>query len=204
MARMEDLFLIVGLGNPGRQYENTRHNAGAMAVDRMSQRAGAVWTENKRFTARLARGTLAGRAVLLCRPETFMNSSGFAVAPLVNYYRITMERLLVVSDDADLPLGALRMRAGGGTGGHRGLESIGQQLGLRDFPRLKLGIGRPEGSHGIAGFVLGKLSPEEDRLLDQTLDRAAGQAACWIGKGIELAMTNFNGTLEVPEGSESS
>ena len=133
-----------------------------------------------------------------------MNASGFAVAPLVNYHRVATQRLLVVSDDADLPLGALRMRAGGGTGGHRGLESIGQQLGREDFPRLKLGIGRPEGSRRITGFVLGKLAPEEARLLDRVLDRAADQVVCWIEKGIELAMTNFNGTLEVPESNESS
>jgi PTH1 family peptidyl-tRNA hydrolase len=133
---MENLRLIVGLGNPGAEYAKTRHNAGFTLVEMLAERWKADWTNERRFSARIARAERNGVRVLLCQPQTFMNLSGEAVGALVKFYQLPLTGLLVTVDDADLPLGEIRLRPGGGSGGHHGLESIGQHLGMVEFARL--------------------------------------------------------------------
>jgi PTH1 family peptidyl-tRNA hydrolase len=180
------------LGNPGSDYARTRHNAGFQVLDRLGERWGARWTMEKRFDARVARAEHGARRVLLCQPQTFMNASGEAVGAVVSFYRVSLERLLVVVDDADLPLGQLRMRPGGSSGGHHGLESIEQHLGTRDYPRLRVGIGRRDGLREITGHVLGRFGSTEAALVDKVLTMAADQAETWLEAGIQKAMSQFN------------
>jgi len=193
---MENLHLIVGLGNPGAEYAKTRHNAGFLVVGKLAARRKAAWTYEKKFNARVARSDQDGVRVLFCEPQTFMNSSGETVGPLVTYYQIPRARLLVIVDDADLPLGELRLRAGGSSGGHHGLESIEQHLGTREFARQRIGIGRTAGAREIADYVLGRFSPAEAARAETVLNVASDQAECWLNDGIQKAMNRFNGIVE--------
>ena len=192
---MENLYLIVGLGNPGAEYARTRHNAGFMVVDRLAQRWHADWVYEKKFNARLARGELGGRRFLLCQPQTYMNSSGDAVGGVVDFFRVPVVRLLVVVDDADLPLGHLRLKPGGSDGGHHGLESIEARLGTREYARLRIGIGRQGGAREISGHVLSRFSSTEAELVDKVLTAASDQTEVWVEAGIQKAMSQFNGAL---------
>ena len=192
---MESLFLIVGLGNPGAEYARTRHNAGFLVVEELARRASADWNFEKKFDARVAKRDLGAHKILLAEPQTFMNASGEAVAALLNFYRVPVSQLLVIVDDADLPLGEIRLRARGSSGGHHGLESIEQHIGSREFARLKVGIGRKDGQREITNFVLGKFSGTETRLLEKVLQRAADQAECRVADGLEKAMNRFNGVI---------
>jgi PTH1 family peptidyl-tRNA hydrolase len=195
---MENLYLIVGLGNPGSQYARTRHNAGFMVLDCLVKQWRARWTSEKKFQARLARVERDGRKVLLCEPETFMNSSGEAVGALAQYYQLPPERILVVLDDADLALGQLRLRARGSSGGHHGLESIEQHLGTQNYPRLRLGIGREEhGPREITDYVLAPFRGADSALLEKVLTRAGEQIECWLDQGVLRAMNRFNGPVTV-------
>lgn len=200
---MENTFLIVGLGNPGVEYARTRHNAGFMLVERLAVRWKAEWAHERKFQSRIAKAGQAGRRILLCQPQTFMNLSGEAVGPLMDFYQLPLGQLLVAVDDADLPLGAIRLRPGGSSGGHHGLESIEQHLGSREFARLRLGIGRQAdagaGARQITGHVLGKFESAGQELLEKVLDRAAGQAECWLTEGLQPAMNRFNGVVAAPE-----
>jgi PTH1 family peptidyl-tRNA hydrolase len=193
---MEPLHLIVGLGNPGAEYARTRHNAGFLVVSQLAGRWRADWNYEKKFNARVARAERGESRALLCEPQTYMNSSGEAVGALAAFYRIPAERLLVIVDDADLPLGEIRLRPGGGTGGHHGLESIEQHLGTRSFARLRIGIGRAVGAREITNYVLGRFSPAEAAVADQVLTVAGDQAECWLSAGIQKAMNQFNGTVQ--------
>ena len=195
---MEEWQLIVGLGNPGAEYAGTRHNAGFMLADLLAGRWRASWSLERKFSSRLARAEHAGQRALLCQPQTFMNASGEAVGALMNFYRLPLGRLLVAMDDADLPLGELRLRPGGSSGGHHGLESIEQHLATREFARLRIGIGRRDGAREITGHVLGRLAPDEREMMDKVLARAAGQCECWLTDGIQKAMNQFNGTINGP------
>ena len=190
---MEETYLIVGLGNPGKGYADTRHNVGFMVLDRLAKRQGAGWEVNKKFEAHLAKARQESNTVFLCKPQGYMNLSGQSVVPLAKFYQIPFGQIMVVVDDLDLPLGAIRMRPGGGTGGHRGLDSIQGLLGKDDFARLRLGIGRPEPNHDISGFVLGKFAQAETGLLERVLETAADQLACWTLQGTQQAMNNYNG-----------
>jgi peptidyl-tRNA hydrolase, PTH1 family len=193
---MEHWRLMVGLGNPGRQYARTRHNAGFMALETWAQRARADWVFEKRFNAQMAWADADDRRVLLCRPETFMNASGEAVGAVAGFYRLALEQMLIVVDDADLPLGELRMRTQGSSGGHHGLESIEQQLGSRQFARLRVGIGRNDpAQREITDYVLARFQPEETALLEMVLSRAADQMDCWVRHGAARAMNQFNGVI---------
>jgi PTH1 family peptidyl-tRNA hydrolase len=193
---MENLHLIVGLGNPGAEYARTRHNAGFVVVGKLAERWRAAWNYEKKFNARVARGDRGENRALLGEPQTYMNSSGEAVGALTAFYRVPPERLLVIVDDADLPLGELRLRPGGSSGGHHGLESIEQHLGTRDFARLRIGIGRADGAREITDYVLGRFSPAEAAVADRVLTVAADQAECWLNAGIQKAMNQFNGTVQ--------
>ena len=193
---MENLRLIVGLGNPGAEYAKTRHNAGFTLVELLAARWQADWANERRFNARIARAERNGVRVLLCQPQTFMNLSGEAVGALVKFYQLPLTGLLVTVDDADLPQGEIRMRPGGGSGGHHGLESIGQHLGSVEFARLRLGIGRVDGAREITNHVLGRFDAGEAALMEKVFGRAADQLECWLAAGIDKAMNQFNGVVD--------
>jgi len=185
-------FLIVGLGNPGAGYRHNRHNIGFMLVDRVAERLGVKFSrlESK---ALLTKGEHQGRRVVLAKPQTFMNLSGQSVGGLVRFYKVPLANLLVAYDDVDLPLGTLRIRPDGGSAGQKGMSSIIDRLGTQEFPRLRLGIGRPPGRMEAADYVLQDFSPGEIELLRLTLDRAAEAALVFVAEGLEAAMNQFNG-----------
>ncbi len=193
---MENSYLIVGLGNPGADYTSTRHNVGFSVVERLAEHWRARWGLEKKFKARLARTELEERRVLLCQPQTYMNASGEAVRAVATFYDVAPERLLIVVDDADLALGYLRLRPSGSSGGHHGLESIEQHLGTREYPRLRVGIGRQEGAREITGHVLGRFGSTEAKLAAKVVTVAADQAAAWLETGIQKAMSQFNGAVD--------
>ncbi len=193
---MEPLHLIVGLGNPGADYAKTRHNAGFLLVEKLAAAWKSGWTNEKKFQARVAWAERGGNKVLLAEPQTFMNLSGESVGALVQFYQLPLEKILVVVDDADLPLGEIRLRPAGGSGGHHGLESVAQHLGAKNYARLRLGIGRKDEARQITGHVLGKFSAAENALLEKVLERAAGQLECWLSAGLQKAMSQFNGVVD--------
>lgn len=192
---MENNFLIVGLGNPGADYAKTRHNAGFLLVEKLAAQWKSAWKNERKFQARVSRTERDGKTILLAEPQTFMNLSGESVGALVRFYHLPPERILVVVDDADLPLGEIRLRPGGGAGGHHGLESVMQHLGSREYARLRIGIGRKDESRQITGHVLGRFSPDESGLLEKVLERAGSQLECWLNAGIQKAMSQFNGAV---------
>ena len=192
---MEPMHLIVGLGNPGAEYAKTRHNAGFLLVEKLAAQWKTNWANERKFMARVAKAERSGKKVLLCEPQTFMNLSGEAVGSVINFYQVPLGNVLVAVDDADLPFGEIRLRPGGGTGGHHGLESLTQHLGSKEFARLRIGIGRKDDARQITNYVLGKFEPSENELLEKVLDRAAGQIECWLGHGLQKAMNQFNGAV---------
>ncbi len=193
---MESLYLIVGLGNPGVRYANTRHNAGVLLVEELAARWGGNWADNASLQSRLALGQAGGKKVWLSQPQTFMNASGVAVQAVMKYYRVPLENVMVVVDDADLPLGEIRLRGSGGTGGHHGLESVEKHLGSRQYARLRVGIGRQDESvRQIVGHVLGQFTADERVLFDKVAKRAADQINCWLERGLGVAMSQFNGIV---------
>lgn len=193
------MFLIVGLGNPGKEYAKTRHNAGFLLVEKLAQDWAANWTTEKKFSSRLAKVDRGGRKFVLAQPQTFMNASGEAVRSLSDYFHLAPDKILVAVDDADLPFGEIRLRGSGSSGGHHGLESIEEHLGTREFPRLRIGIGRRDSVRQITGYVLGQFAKDETELLEKVLARAAKQAECWPSEGIAKAMSQFNGVVNKEE-----
>jgi peptidyl-tRNA hydrolase, PTH1 family len=194
--RMENVFLIVGLGNPGTEYAKTRHNAGFLLVEKLAAKWKCDWTNERKFKARIAKAECDGKKVLLCEPQTFMNLSGETVGALKDFYQLPLKQLIVAVDDADLPFGEIRLRKSGSSGGHHGLESIEQHLAAREFARLRIGIGRKDSSREIANYVLGKFDSSESELLKKVLERAADQVETWLDAGIEKAMSQFNGVAD--------
>ena len=192
---MENVFLIVGLGNPGTEYARTRHNAGFLLVEMLAVRWKADWANERKFNARMAKAGHNGRRVLLCEPQTYMNLSGETVGSVSEFYQLPLGQVMVAVDDADLPFGEIRLRPGGSSGGHHGLESIEQHLGTREFARLRIGIGRRDSTRQITNHVLGKFEPAESELLEKVLSRAAGQVDCWLAEGLPKAMSQFNGKI---------
>jgi PTH1 family peptidyl-tRNA hydrolase len=188
-----DRYLIVGLGNPGREYQATRHNVGFRCADALIKAHGLVVAAKKQSKAKVADGAIAGRRVLVAKPQTFMNLSGSSVQGLATFYKIPPERIIVIFDDLDLPPGTLRIRQKGGSGGHRGLTDIVQKLGTQNFPRIRFGIGRPPGKMDPAAFVLRPFSAEEIPLVEQAVERALKAIETWLIEGIDIAMTRFNG-----------
>jgi peptidyl-tRNA hydrolase, PTH1 family len=193
---MENSYLIVGLGNPGADYARTRHNAGFLVVEELARRARADWGYEKKFKARLARAERGSHRVLLCEPQTYMNSSGEAVSAVAGFFNVPLGRTMVVVDDADLPLGQIRLRPSGSSGGHHGLESVEQHLGTRDYARLRIGIGRNAGAREITGYVLGRFSSTEAQLIDKILTVASDQVETWMDAGIQKAMSQYNGAVD--------
>ena len=201
--QMDTLYLVAGLGNPGSEYARTRHNAGFLVVERFGKKFSAEWKAQSKFHSRVARVEAAGRKVILCEPQTYMNASGEAIAPLAGFYKVLPGRLLVVVDDADLPFGQIRMRGEGSSGGHHGLESIEEHLGTRGFARLRVGIGRTEHAlREITGHVLGRFGADETELVEKVLERCASQIECYLAHGIQKAMSQFNGAVIAPEQKE--
>ena len=185
-------WLIVGLGNPGGQYDNTRHNAGFLVADELARRGGFS-IQRARFKALTASAEVSGQGTLVMKPTTYMNLSGEAVGEAARFYKLAPDHVLVISDDVDLPLGKLRLRAGGSAGGHNGLKSIIQHLGTDRFPRLKVGVGgKPHPDYDLADWVLGKLTGEDKKLMDETVKRAADAVECFLKDGPQKAMNQFN------------
>jgi len=189
--------LIVGLGNPGRRYRGTRHNVGFRVVERFASRLG-IPLEQSRFEGRFGRGRVQDVDVALLEPQTFMNGSGRAVAAALGYLPVheVSADLLVVYDDADLPLGRLRLRARGGDGGHLGLRDVIASSGTRELPRLRFGIGRPHDCQDTVAYVLREFSNAESDVLAQALDRASAAVEAFVVEGIVPAMDRFNAPAE--------
>lgn len=194
MTETKRPFLIVGLGNPGSEYRQNRHNVGFMVVDVLAEKAD-IPIRRVSFRALIGKGTLEGEPVILAKPQTFMNKSGEAVAPLLRFYKIPVERLLVIHDDLDLPVGTLRLRPSGGTGGQRGMESLVAKLGTREFARLRVGIGRPPGRMDPSDYVLHDFDQPEKEMLPEIFHHAVQAVHMFLNKGIEQAMNEFNGSV---------
>lgn len=193
-----DIFLLIGLGNPGREYKDNRHNIGFMLIDRLAVRLDARGMKLQ-SKAIVTSGLYEGRKLILAKPQTYMNLSGQSVRGLLNFYKIPPQNLMVAHDDLDLPLGTIRIRPGGGAGGQKGMVSTIEHLGTKDFPRLRLGIGRPPGRMDPAAYVLQDFSREEMFLVSETLDRAADAVLTFVTQGLNAAMNKFNGTAEPPK-----
>lgn len=193
--------IIVGLGNPGREYAATRHNIGFMVVNQLARISGALGSK-KRFRSEIAEATLDGEKLVLVAPQTYMNLSGSAVREVVNWYHAPREDLLVIADELDLPFGILRMRARGSAGGHNGLASIIEQLGSQEVPRLKIGIGRGPGT--ASARVLSRFSPEEERELPGIIERATAAVVLWVREGILAAMNEANRRPEMTSPATSA
>jgi PTH1 family peptidyl-tRNA hydrolase len=190
-------YMIVGLGNPGKQYAQTRHNIGFMCVEELAKAHGLAFDlKNKKSQAFIADGLIDEKRVLLVKPQTYMNNSGVAVRGLADFYKIPVADILVILDDLDTPLGTLRIRAKGGAAGQKGMRSIIQHMGTEDIPRIRFGIGRPPGKMDAAAYVLMPFIKEEEILLVETVDRVLKAVRIWLNEGIEMAMNRQNGTAE--------
>jgi len=186
-------LLVIGLGNPGREYKENRHNAGFMLVDRLAVRLDArnMQVQSKAIVISSQWG---GRKLILAKPQTYMNLAGMSVQGLMRFYKLPLENLLVAHDDLDLPFGTLRIRPGGGPGGQNGVGDIIDRLGTQDFARLRIGIDRPPGRMDPAHYVLQDFPSGELLALSQVLDRAADSVLTWVKDGLDSAMNKFNGT----------
>ncbi len=184
--------LIVGLGNPGQGYTNNRHNLGFICLNHFA-RAHGIQFDKKQAKARIGLGEVAGEKLVVARPQTYMNQSGQAVSLLVKKYSISLDDLVVIHDDLDLPPGKIRLRQGGSAGGHRGVESIIAELGSRDFLRIRVGIGRPPTEvEDIIDYVLSDFTPAERQILIQTIPTVSEAISCLLTAGITVAMNKYN------------
>jgi len=183
--------LVAGLGNPGARYRGTRHNVGFEVIDLLASRHGAVF-EAAPADAMQARWRRADDVVLLVKPLTFMNISGAAVSGLMRYFKVAPADALIVTDDVNLPLGRLRLRASGTEGGHNGLRSIADQLGSIEYPRLRIGVGRGDARRDLADHVLARFEPEEQPGMEAAIARAADAVEVWLADGLAKAMNTFN------------
>lgn len=183
-------YLIIGLGNPGLRYEPTRHNIGFMALLKL---AGGleIALKQKSFDSLWGRGTIGGKKVLLAMPQTFMNLSGTSVRQLQSFFKMNISNLIVIHDDLDLPFGAIRLKAGGGNAGHKGLASIESNLGTSEFVRVRLGIGKPVDKSRIEGYVLEPFGKEEKNVLPEVLSRAADASAEIVLNGLQIAISKY-------------
>jgi len=185
-------WLLVCLGNPGKQYENTRHNIGFLAADALEKRCGVKFNKLK-YRALTGEVTLGGRRVLVVKPQTYMNLSGEAVKLAGGFYKVPPERVLVIYDDVSLPLGKLRIRGSGSAGGHNGIKNIIAHLGTDQFPRIKVGVGAPaHPEHEMVDWVIGNFTPAEKKVVEEAIVRALDAAECLIEKGVSEAQNRFN------------
>ncbi len=191
--------IILGLGNPGPRYRDTRHNIGFMVVDRLAGRADLVFPEEPEgdLEAWTAEGRYGGETIFMAKPAGFMNRSGIAGRKLIQRYRVQAKNLLVVYDDADLSFGKIRIRPGGGAGGHRGVESLQEELATSDFPRLRIGVsGKERDGTDLADYVLSPFDADESSRLGKILERASDAAEAWMGEGTTAVMNRFNGMAD--------
>ena len=185
-------WLLVCLGNPGKQYENTRHNIGFLAADALEKRYD-VKINKLRYRALTGEVRIGGQRVLVIKPQTYMNLSGEAVKLAGGFYKIPPEHVLVISDDVALPLGKLRIRAGGSAGGHNGLKNIIAHLGTDQFPRIRVGVGAPaHPDHEMVDWVIGNFTPQERKTVDAAVEKALDAAECLIEKGVQEAQNRYN------------
>ncbi|HEX5838506.1 MAG TPA: aminoacyl-tRNA hydrolase [Anaerolineales bacterium] len=191
----ETTYLLIGLGNPGREYRDSRHNAGFMFIDRLAVRLNAqgIKVQSK---AVVTTAHFEDRKIILAKPQTYMNLSGQSAQGLLNFYKIPMENMLIAHDDLDIPFGTIRIRPKGGPGGQGGMASTIQQLGTKDFPRLRIGIGRPPGRMDPAAYVLQDFTREEMKSISEIVDRAADAALEFVKNGLNAAMNKYNGSVE--------
>lgn len=195
---MESIKLIAGLGNPGRRYANTRHNAGFESVDIIGAKHG-VRIGRAKFNALFGQGIICGTRVLLVKPQTYMNRSGESIREIAEWYKIPVNNIIVVYDDIDIPVGKLRIRPGGSAGTHNGMRSVIYSLQDDGFPRVRIGIGRPEDEDDLVSYVLGKFTPGERKIMDRAADAAAEAAVCAATEGIDIAMSRYNGPVNGDE-----
>jgi PTH1 family peptidyl-tRNA hydrolase len=190
----EDRFLVIGLGNPGASYAGTRHNAGFLVVTLLAERSGSRFKPFKGAGGRaeIVEARLGGVPVVLARPQSYMNESGGPVASIARFYKIALDRVVIVHDDLDLPFGALRLKRGGGDGGHNGLRSITASLGSKEYLRVRLGIGRPPGRQDPADYVLRNFTTAERKELGYHVDRAADAVEVLLHDGLEAAQNAYN------------
>ena len=193
-------FLIVGLGNPGREHKDNRHNVGFMLIDRLAVRLDARMTRLQ-SRALVTSIPFEGDKLILAKPQTYMNLSGESLQGLARFYKVPLEQTLVAHDDLDLPFGSIRLRPGGGAGGQRGVDSAIKKLGTQDFPRLRIGIGRPPGRMDPAAYVLQDFPASDVVTLSEMLDRAADAAYAFMREGIQAAMNRFNASPKPASGS---
>jgi PTH1 family peptidyl-tRNA hydrolase len=189
-----DTFLLIGLGNPGREYRDNRHNVGFMLIDRLAVRLDARGMKLQ-SRAIVTSALYEGRKLILAKPQTYMNLSGQSVQGLLHFYKIPIENFIIAHDDLDIPFGAIRIRPGGGPGGQRGMASTIERLGTKDFPRLRIGIGRPPGRMDPKDYVLQDFPGDEMQTLSEVLDHAADAALTFVLDGLNKAMNQFNGDV---------
>ena len=189
-----DTFLLIGLGNPGREYRDNRHNFGFMLIDRLIVRLNARGLKLQ-SKAIVTDAIYDDHKLILAKPQTYMNLSGQSAQGLIHFYKLSLSEVLIAHDDLDLPFGTIRMRPGGGPGGQKGLASTIEQLGTKDIPRLRLGIGRPPGRMDPAAYVLQDFSRDEMKELSSILDRAADAVLTFVTDGLDKAMNKFNGDI---------
>jgi PTH1 family peptidyl-tRNA hydrolase len=197
-------FLIVGLGNPGKQYENTRHNIGFWVIDELARRWNISQFKMER-KALVADGSINGKRVLLVKPQTYMNLSGQAVRGIMDFYKLDAEQMIVAHDDLDIPLGSLRLRQAGSAGGQNGVKDIIRHLGTQDFKRVRLGISRPPGRMDISAYVLQAFGGDDGITARLVVDRSCDAIETWLKTDFETAMNRYNGSLdEIPRQDKTS
>ncbi|MBQ3290811.1 MAG: aminoacyl-tRNA hydrolase [Mogibacterium sp.] len=187
----DDTFVIVGLGNPGKDYENTRHNMGFRALDVLASDTG-IDVRRAKFHALIGQGKIAGKKVILVKPQTYMNNSGIAVREAAMYYDVPSCNVIVIYDDIDLPVASIRIRKSGGPGTHNGMKSVVQQLGVKDFARIRIGVGAAETGEDLVDRVIGKVPKSEQEILDKAAAEAAKAAYDIVAIGIDTAMNRHN------------
>jgi len=185
------MYLIAGLGNPGKEYEKTRHNAGFGAIDALAEKLG-ISVEEKKYKGLFGKGRIGAEPVILLKPQTYMNLSGESVREAADFYKIDPEHMIVIYDDIDLEVGRLRLRAKGSAGGHNGIKNIIAHMGTQEFPRVRIGVGAKPDRMDLADYVLGRFSQVEQSQMEDGYKEAAEAAAAIVEEGIEAAMNRFN------------
>lgn len=191
ISNANNLFLIAGLGNPGRQYDQNRHNIGFMVLDSLTEKLDLTFSRIE-SRALITKGFYKSKNLIIAKPQTYMNNSGQSLAGLVHFYKIELNHILIIHDDIDLPFGRIRLRPDGSSGGHKGMQSIIDKLGSQDLCRLRIGIGRPTGNKLAANYVLKRFSKNEIEELPFILDRSIKTLFCFLDEGVDQAMNQFN------------
>ncbi len=188
---MDKLFIVVGLGNPGKKYDNTRHNVGFDTLDLLGARHG-IKISRLKFKALIGEGSIGGERVILVKPQTFMNLSGESVREIAEWYKVPLSDIIIIYDDIDLDTGKLRIRSKGSAGTHNGMRSVLYHIQSESFPRIRIGIGRPPEGWDLAGYVLSRFGEDERKIVNTSIDLAAEAVSSIISGGIETAMSKYN------------